>query len=708
LTETGTEAEPRPTWVRRALQTLGLAILVLAFLPLYRLMDTAVEAPHREVSVQIAQVTLETAWWGTVVAVLLCWLLARLVPSGAVRRLLEAAARQLMRPSRGAFALGLACASAGLATLVGSRLYRGYFTNVDEIASTLHARYLANGLLAGPTFSMPEFWLIPNTLIVPEGWVSQFPPTHLVAMAGMLRLGAPMLLGPVAVGVLVGLLALSLPRLLPDRPCSARVASLVIALCPFVLLLGGGSMSHVSTGALGAAVLYTALRATDGRAGWAVLTGLAIGLMVADRPLIGLVLGIAFTAGLWLPTAIRSGHEGMAWMAKRAGATVLGGAPVALLLAWYTQRLFGAPFRLGYLAAFGDRHRLGFHMDPWGYEYGPAEALAFTSSDMLAAGIQLLETPFPVTAAVGLWLLMGARTSRGVGVLLAWALLPLLANAFYWFHDVRMLFEAAPAWVTLAVLSAGGLAFRGDTRWDEKLGARGRDFFLWATIVGVVGAVAWGVPSRLASYAWSQETLDRITAPVPPGPQAAVVFTHVSWNERLSSTLQGAGGMRQDSIISVLRRNTNCGIHRYAVAREALVREGRAVTLPEIDLEQAPGTHIDIERPATPSGASVRMRRGEPFPETCLRELRADRFGAVALAPLVWQGDLPGIERGDPLYVRDLGPEKNERLLARYPDRAAFVFTPTSVDAPPRLVPYDEAMDLLWGAPGADPGDRAR
>lgn len=190
----------------------------MAFLPLYRLMDTAVEAPHRQVSVEIADATLEAAWWGTIVVALLSWLLARLLPSARVRELLEAAGGRLMRPSRSVYALMLACATAGLAALVGLHLYQSYFTNVDEIASTVHARYLAAGLLAGPTFSLPEFWLIPNMLVVPEGWVSQFPPTHLAAMAGMIRLGAPMLLGPLSVGALAGLLALSLPRLLPDRP----------------------------------------------------------------------------------------------------------------------------------------------------------------------------------------------------------------------------------------------------------------------------------------------------------------------------------------------------------------------------------------------------------------------------------------------------------------------------------------------------------
>ena len=125
-----------------------------------------------------------------------------------------------------------------------------------------------------------------------------------------------------------------------------------------------------------------------------------------------------------------------------------------MLLGWFNQRLFGSPFTLGYISAFGERHRLGFHMDPWGYPYDLQEAVAFTSSDVLSLGVQLLETPFPVTAIIGSYLLLASRLPRGAGVLLAWALFPVVANGYYWFHDVRMLFEAAPAWITLGVISA--------------------------------------------------------------------------------------------------------------------------------------------------------------------------------------------------------------------------------------------------------------
>ncbi|HET9949046.1 MAG TPA: hypothetical protein VFQ22_09005, partial [Longimicrobiales bacterium] len=251
---------------RAGLRLLGAALLVLAFAPLYRVMDLSAESPFREVSVRVADATLQVVWWGTLVTVLLAAVLAVLVPAGRLRAAASAAAERVARPPRPLFALAAGAIATGIACLVAYTLYRGFFTNVDEIASTLHARYLAQGRLSGPALERPEFWLVPNMLMVPEGWVSQYPPTHLLALALVNRLGIPVLLGPLSFGAMVALLALSLERLLPEEPALARIAAAAVAASPLLFFLGGGSMNHVTAGALLAAALYAALRARDGSA----------------------------------------------------------------------------------------------------------------------------------------------------------------------------------------------------------------------------------------------------------------------------------------------------------------------------------------------------------------------------------------------------------------------------------------------------------
>ena len=98
---------PVRAWARRSRQALGAALVVLAFVPIYRLMDTSQDAPHRRVSVEVAEVTLQLAWWGTIVTLLLAWLLARMLPSKPVRDAGRAFMTWLSKPSATVYAATL-------------------------------------------------------------------------------------------------------------------------------------------------------------------------------------------------------------------------------------------------------------------------------------------------------------------------------------------------------------------------------------------------------------------------------------------------------------------------------------------------------------------------------------------------------------------------------------------------------------------------
>ncbi len=48
------------------------------------------------------------------------------------------------------------------------------------------------------------------------------------------------------------------------------------------------------------------------------------------------------------------------------------------------------------------------------------------------------------------------------------------------------------------------------------------------------------------------------------------------------------------------------------------------------------------------------------------------------------------------MFVRDLGPEKNRTIRSYFPDRTPYVLVPKADGAPPEVVPYGEAMRVLW------------
>lgn len=635
----------------------------------------------------------------------------------------------MLRIPSGAFALVAAFVAAALALGASWAAFRGFPTLIDEMATLLHGRILASGRLALPLPEPAAAWLIANTLITSEGWASQYPLFHPFLLAGGFLVGTPWLVGPVCLGIVVGMGVLVAHQVFPDRPEVVRLAGVLLAGSPFLVFLGGGYLSHVPAAALAAAVVWATLKARDGGAWWGVLVGAAAGAMVGTRPLTGLILGVALPAAVWVaqgaPWPARRGleasrppSEALPWLVRRFGAALLGGLPFALVWGYLHGRLFGSPTALGYTLAYGPSHDLGFHRDPWGNLYGPLEALGYTSTDLITLGVYLLETAVPVVPLVAVYLFLSPRVPKGTGVLLAWALLPILANFFYWHHGFhmgpRMLYEAAPAWGILAALAAVQLAGPGNggeagrrpsssqpslLSAEEKTSRRAlprlEDWFLGMALVSVA-SFPFLVSLRFSSHRWNAETLARIRPPVTAGGGGpALVFVHGSWQERISARLQ-ASGMRLDSIETALRRNDICLLHSLAVARAAADTATADALSSRLDFRPLPETPSHLTRIPLTEGEIVAVDPSlAPTPD-CLREARADRDGIVSLAPLLWQGDLPGIEEGKAMFVRDLGPETNAVLLRTFPHRRPYLYAVPPGGGGPRLFPYEEGMRLVW------------
>lgn len=678
--------------MRTLRRLLGAALAVLTVVPLFRLLAGRPTGPWGEATIRQAETSLAVAGWGIVLAVLL-GIVAATVARGLARRRSEALhvffrrfrGAVLAVPGRGLL-IGAAIVAALAAGWVSRVLLQGLLTNIDEMAMWVHARYFAAGSVGGWVGSGAAHWLIPNTLLLDGVWLSQYPPGHVALLALAHRLGVPHLLGPALAALIAGASAAAFLRLLPDRALVARAAVVVVALSPMLAVFGAGTMSHLSALAFAAVAVWAALRARDGTASWALLAGASVGLSVLSRPWSGLTLA-ALPVWVWVEARARLHPPGVA---RRVALWALGGLPFAVTLAWYNHRLFGAVTRLGYEVSYGAGHRLGFHVDPWGYPYGPLEALGYTSADLVAFGLQLMESPIPLTVVGALFLLLASRLTSGERVLAAWALLPLLGAFLYWFHQPRMLFESIPGWAGLGVLGAAW--------WMRETSGRPRTVALATLGASIVLGLFVFAPQRVARYQWSAETLARIRVPELPDSRPALVFVHASWNERLSARLQAAG-MRADSLNPVLRRNDACDVETHAGAREA----GQPSPRP-LDRSVAPGGPPTLERVETGPSLGALVDRTRAWTPECVRNARADRFGAVALAPLLWQGDLPGLgeERGV-MFARDLGPEGNAALLAGHPGRVAYVFAPVEAGGPPVLSGYAAGMDLLWGAPAEAP-----
>lgn len=654
-------------WARRG---GGLAVLVLGLTPLFRL---AGAGPGGEATVGAASGRLHVAWIGIGAAALVAGAAALWGPGlpPAVAGRLRAVRRRLATGSGAGWIAGLAVGGAALAAVVALAVFRGGPALLDTAVQLVHARFVEAGRPAGPALDRPAFRALQFMLETGRGWVSQYPPGQIALMAGGLALGAPWIVGVAAHGLTTWWTWRAGELAFGDRGRAALAAG-GVAVSPFLLTLAGANLSHAPAAAAAAGAAYLALRSTRDGWPWAAAAGTAAGLLFTVRPYSGVILGGALVlAGLTLvpPAGAgkgRSGSEHPPGLAEgslaRLAAAAAGAAPWVLLVGLYNAHFFGHPLRFGYLAAAGPSAGIGFHVDPWGVAYGPLRALGLTSADLTALGVDLLRTPVPATLLAGGYLVVARGLDAGERMAALWALLPLAANALYWHHDLalgpRMLGESGPGWAMLLAASAVGLWKRLPETLDLPGTPRPRGGAAWAGGLVLAAALLYFGPVWIASH---RDRADPDPPPSVASADSSVVFVHESWRDRLGARLS-ARGIRMDSVRTLLRTHGPCRI------------EGMLV------LAREPGTARD----------SLLAR--------CRRQARADRLGSLGLATFLWRGDLPGAGSPGPTYVRDLGPRRNRELLRRLePRRPAAVLLPGREGKKVRALPYEAAMDSLWG-----------
>lgn len=701
---------------------VGTLLLGAVLLPAHRLLDPETGGPGAALFRSAGQRYGWILLGGTLGFALLAFLVRLILRGERLRGALFRLAGALEALPSVPFALLLAAAGTGITAWFSRGVLGGLPPLLDPIPQLVHARYLGEARLAAPPLELPEFWSFQYMVQTPAGWVSQYPPGHAVVLAAGIVLGAAWLVGPLLVGGAAFFTALLADRLFARDRWLGRTGAALLALSPFLAAQAGGFMSHASVVALSAVTGWAAWKAGENRsAAWAATAGGAVGAMVLVRPLSGLVVGAVASVGPWLLGRRRTGGEGGGAGAgdrsPRAVPAALGGlagaAPFLLLLGLYNRHFFGGPLTFGYVFAQGPGHGLGFHVDPWGGRYGPLEALGYAGTELRALSLELLQAPLPLVALIGLYLLVVRRLQPRDWVLAAWALCVPAAHLFYWHHDLvmgpRMLADGLVGWCLLVPVAARGLVLRavrgragGDARapgGDDEGGGEwglvaetGVVAFLLAAVLGV------GVfgPQRLREHRAAAERRGLAIDPpsVLPGDQPPLVFVHGSWEARLGARL-AALGVREDSIRLTLRSGERCEIHHFLdrVEDEELEPGGMAAFLERTGVAGAGSVEERPDPGSTSESAPDQARTAR-----CRREAEADAGGVIGLPPLVWRGDLPGLEKGEPMYVRDMGPERNRKLLEAYPSRAPMVLLPDGSGERLELVGYGRGMDRLWDA----------
>lgn len=528
--------------------------------------------------------------------------------------------------------------------------------DVDEAALLWHAKTLLSGRLSLSPDPNPEFFGM-DDMITEGRWYSQFP----VGAPALLAIGvaarAAWLLNP-------ALLALSVFALFQFAqrafgPAVGRMAAVLLAAAPFVLMMGASFMSYIAVLMLGSLALWQLAVWVDAPSARdlnrsAGLLGLALGTALSVRPLDALAL-VVVTAAMQL-TQFRNGTGRVRSLLYQIAGGLL---PLAFLL-YANAQTTGAPLRFGYDIVFGGASQLGFHVDPYGTLHTPVRALAQLSKYLLELNTSLFGWPIPVFGVIVAGLLVLRQPPRRWDYfLLAWLAAHLALYSLYvfegWFRGPRYLFAVIPA---VVVLVARGAFLLADAM---RPTARTAALLLVPACIAIGWFSAGARMSLLGRYVRQQRV--PLVRRVDPdelvragGLRHALVFVNLDARNRTLYRLWTFGLPHGDAV-RVLASAPLCALN---LALDAEAKRSDASGNQRIDRIVS-----DAARIGTPL----------PLPASCAEDERRDRSGTASYVPFFAANSIDGRGHvsGNVIYVIDLGAH-NEVLRGRFGDRAWYRF----------------------------------
>ncbi len=189
----------------------------------------------------------------------------------------------------------------------------------DSESYLLQARLIAEGRLSRPGLEHPEFFRTLHVLVTPV-LCSKYPPGYPAVMAVGLLLGCVEWVPPVIVGLAIAASWLFGRRILGTW--RALLATMVLATCPLVILLGMIQISNTLAFLLGVVVLGLwagqARGRPTGRRG--LLIGVLLGVLFVTRTFDAVALGLAIVVAQFVVTGVKvRAHNSVAPPSRRCG-----------------------------------------------------------------------------------------------------------------------------------------------------------------------------------------------------------------------------------------------------------------------------------------------------------------------------------------------------------------------------------------------------
>ena len=611
-----------------------------------------------------------------VVVALVCFVLARYAGDNIDLFLARARGAVLAATPRD-FAIYAGLFTFFAALFVAWFCFGGQPTGGDEMAQRFQARLLVAGRLWGVAEQPYEFFSGIQTVNIDGRWFAQFPIGGPALLAVGVLFGMPWIVNP----ILAGWTASNVYRFASKTTdeTTARLATILFAASPFVLLMSGSQMNHAGALAFlmyGLAGLADWTNATDTRAlrSAALRIGFGFAASAAIRPYEAAVFAIV--VGVFqLIHARRSAMQARSLVWQLAG----GAVPVALLLYVNAQQT-GHPLLFGYDALNGVSHRPGFHEDPTGVAFTPIQGLHHISSYLLLLNVSLLGGPIPsVILVVGALALM-SRATKWDYLLIALVFSLLIAYAAYWaesfFVGPRFLYAGVPFFMIFVATLPRSLAGRQ----GSPLAARAARL-----VIPVALAFAWLLPPHVARFQgiWSQlfgerrssemKLIDLDEAVREEGLEDALVIVHEAWHGRITARLRALGTPALTAE-TFLREFDACALH---TALDDADRAGGPPDPKRVQRVALRGLMYGKATILPGTNGSTTLAFSRPLHPYCVPEMEVDHGRSV---PLDWflanaRFDRTGHLAGRVVFARDFGAA-NQKLLGRFGDRTWYRYRP--------------------------------
>lgn len=592
----------------------------------------------------------------------------------ALDRLADRVWSAVMGVPAGAFVAAASIATILLGIGIALYCYAGRGFTGDEMAMTWHARMLVAGHLAIPMPRYGEFFNTVSVLGQGGRWFSQYPIGGPALLAAGLLVGAVWLVNPLLLGVAAWQLYRFVRRAFGEG--TARAATLLFVLSPFVLVLGATQMNHT------AAVTFTLVALAE-LAAWddarsparlthAVGLGLAVGAIALVRPLDAAL--VALPIGVFQLARVRREPSRGASLLVQCAA---GAIPVAILL-WANARTTGSPLLFGYDAAHGPAHAFGFHVDPYGEPHTPRRGLVYASGYLMRFDRFLLEWPLPALLIVCVVLARLARGTRWDTLLLALLGSFLVGYAAYWhngfFDGPRFLFPVAPV-LLLYVARTPEVAERAVHATRRRVGR---------LIVPACLLCSWlvplpfsSVPGRLAAQRAQRTKLktDVVAQASAARVSNALVLVLEPWRGRLLARLRGLG-VRQFDAEQVVNTTDACALQLALDEADALPAADSA-SLRRRVLTRARAVGPAVVQPGVIAESRIARSPNGPESPRCRAEALADTAGTMPYAMFLREQRVARDGRldGDVVWARDLG-QRDSLLAAQFGGRRWYRYLP--------------------------------